>query len=469
MTGTSDRASLPAIASNRRDLAPASNAGSTSLATVFRGIARQDVVFAALYFALFWLLAAVNLSSAFSKDLPWLAPLCAAVACLGILFRRSSPLLMAAIVVPMAFALSLQSQAFWMITIFEVFFSLVLFGSEKTSRFAARSSAILAAVAVVAVLLLTRSAQASVLAAIFAAVTVLTPVEWAGSLRRAQQLAGVESARAAAVKEASEQRLLAEQIAHDLKLEQQRQYLARELHDVVSARLSAIALQSGAAIQAAALRGSAAQGTVDTEQATLRDTLASIRSESVAGLDELRQMIRLLHVGELTETPGSLDQLESLVNGFRNAGLIVDLHNELPRAGTQLSPELQTAVFRIVSEALTNVTKHSPGAPATVALAFSDTEPRRLELLISNPLNTPGDAITQQIANDPSGPGTGTGTRTSTGTGIPSIGFRTSYLGGTVTAGADSGEWLVKAAFPAPEAQPVSQFPAAPHTEIEAG
>ena len=85
---------------------------------------------------------------------------------------------------------------------------------------------------------------------------LLTPVEWAGNLRKANSWRTASPPGPTPSRTPPQQRLLAERSAHDLALEQERQHMARELHDVISARLSAIALQSGAALhQRAALDG----------------------------------------------------------------------------------------------------------------------------------------------------------------------------------------------------------------------
>ncbi|MFF9120551.1 sensor histidine kinase [Streptomyces massasporeus] len=136
-------------------------------------------------------------------------------------------------------------------------------------------------------------------------------------------------------------------------LARERAQLAREMHDVVSHQVSLIAVRAGA-LQVAA-------GDADA-----REAARTIRSLSVATLDELRTMVTLLRASggnatELTPQP-TLADLRTLVE---SSGTHAVLTGELPP--TVGSPE-QRALYRTVQEALTNVRKHAPGATACVEL-----------------------------------------------------------------------------------------------------
>lgn len=386
----------------------------------------EDMALAGGYFALCWLLAASNISSTGNVRVAgfasaWLA--FAVLGCTGVLFRRAAPTAMAWMCSLAVIGLILAGHAGAYVLVFEVFFSLVMFASAKASRTAARSAWALAALLVLAAFALTLSLAGTLTAAVIAVVTLLTPVEWAGNLRKANLLAASESARADAVHEAAGQRLLAERSAHDLALEQERAHMARELHDVISARLSAIALQSGAALQPGAAP--------DAPHTAL---LRQIRHESVAGLEELNNMIGLLHTGALTDMAGRLSDLPGLVHQYQSAGTGLLFSNSLDDAGEHLPLQLQTAVYRVAAEALVNASRHAPGESVTVALSggISGT----VALTVTNPL--------PPSANDPAVP------RGSTGTGIPSMHFRAAHAGGTVAAGPCDGHWTVALRLPAP-------------------
>ncbi|MGY6021902.1 sensor histidine kinase [Streptomyces spinosirectus] len=162
------------------------------------------------------------------------------------------------------------------------------------------------------------------------------------------------SLRLAEISEAREQeQLLTAQAA----LAKERAQLAREMHDVVSHKVSLIAVQAGA-LQ------------VGSPDAEARATGATIRRLSVQTLEELRHMVGVLRASgsrptELTPQP-SLADLDQLV---ASSGIETHLDTVLPDG---LPPTLQRAVYRTVQEALTNVRKHAPGATATVRVHHRD-------------------------------------------------------------------------------------------------
>lgn len=389
----------------------------------------EDMALAGGYFLIFWLLDAVNLTSFDGLKIQALAsawPAIAIVGCAGVLFRRSAPTAMAWMCGLAAVGLLFAGHAGAFLLMFEFFFSLVLFGSPKAATAASRTAWVLTALAVVAAFAASSDPGLSVVAGLLGVITFLTPVEWAGNLRKATQLAESESARADAVHEAGQQRLLAERNANDLALEHERQGMARELHDVISARLSAIALQSGAALHAA---GAGPSTTL----------LRQIRQESVSGLAELNTMIRLLHSGASAEAPGRISDVGQLVEGHRGAGMDIVFKNSIHDDGHHLPLSVQTALYRIVAESLANAAKHAPGQPVDVSLAMAHTQAvggvaiagKELVLMVRSPL-----------------PAVKSGPSAGTGTGIPSMQFRAAHAGGTLTAAPLNTEWVVELHLP---------------------
>lgn len=136
-------------------------------------------------------------------------------------------------------------------------------------------------------------------------------------------------------------------------LARERAQLAREMHDVVSHQVSLIAVQAGA-LQVA------------TQDPAVKGAARTIRSLSVATLDELRTMVTLLRASggratELTPQP-TLADLHKLVE---SCGIQAQLTGELPPG---VGSPAQRALYRTVQEALTNVRKHAPGTAARVEL-----------------------------------------------------------------------------------------------------
>jgi len=152
--------------------------------------------------------------------------------------------------------------------------------------------------------------------------------------------------------------------------EAERARWARELHDETLQALGNLRLMLSAA---------ARNGNVDAMQAAIGRSLAQLESDTAT----LRSLISELR-------PAALDQLGlepallALVDRLRTAGLEVDVNVELAsehgRADQRLTSELETAVYRIVQEALTNAVKHGGAARAVVEVrddrAFVDVSVR---------------------------------------------------------------------------------------------
>ncbi|GAA4858238.1 sensor histidine kinase [Kitasatospora terrestris] len=147
-----------------------------------------------------------------------------------------------------------------------------------------------------------------------------------------------------------ESRLLAERV-----LAAERARLAREMHDVVSHQVSLISIQAGA-LQ------------VSTADPAARDTARTIRELSVRTLEELRQMVGVLRAAGVRrdEPLAPQPRLADLARLIEGSGqhVTAELH-----PGGRVWPEaVERAAYRTVQEALTNISKHAPGAAVTVRI-----------------------------------------------------------------------------------------------------
>ncbi len=151
----------------------------------------------------------------------------------------------------------------------------------------------------------------------------------------------------------------------------ERARLAREMHDTVSHHVGIIAVQSGA------LR------TVETADAWRRETAESIRRHSVQALEELRDMVGVLR-GSDTEAAAAAGRPRLVNLRELTADSMLDVTVDLtePENATW-TPAVESAVFRIVQEALNNVRKHAPGARVAVRVAPSD-EQKTLTVEVGN-------------------------------------------------------------------------------------
>ncbi len=197
---------------------------------------------------------------------------------------------------------------------------------------------------------------------------------------------------------------------------------ARDLHDSIGHTMSLIVLQSGAA------RLMASSGSGDT--ATVQDSLAAIERAARSALAELDAMLDLVAEPDVTEAePAAIGQhpdLADLVADVRAAGSPVQLESD---DIADLPVALRSTVIRLVQEALTNVAKHAPGAPATVRISRGEDE---VSVQVTNP---PASARQEQL---PSG-----------ARGLVGMRERVTSIGGELSAGPDSsGGFTVDALLP---------------------
>ncbi len=196
----------------------------------------------------------------------------------------------------------------------------------------------------------------------------------------------------------------------------EREAMARELHDVLAHSLSSISVQAGVALHLA-----------DREPARATEALATIRDTSRQALDDVRHMLGVLR-GE-ADGPlvpeASLDALDAIVASATSMGIRVELEDALqPRPSTAI----QSAIVRIVREALTNAARHAPGTHVTVSLARE------------------ADAARAAVVDD--GPATASPPSPGAGTGILGMRERAALLGGTLDAGPRGHGFAVVATFP---------------------
>ena len=161
-----------------------------------------------------------------------------------------------------------------------------------------------------------------------------------------------------------------------------------------------------------------------------RGSLTAIREASKEALAELRSVLDILRQeGEAAPRfPGStLARLDDLVGQAASAGLEVRTETEGTSAG--LPYGVEAAAFRIVQEALTNVTKHAGRATAVVRLSYGD------------------DDLTVSIEDDGRGPVAPVAD--GGGKGIVGMRERVAALGGQLEAGPrPGGGFVVRARLP---------------------
>jgi signal transduction histidine kinase len=198
---------------------------------------------------------------------------------------------------------------------------------------------------------------------------------------------------------------------------EERQRIARELHDVIAHSVSVMTVQAGAV-----------RRLLRDDQQKERQALETVESTGRDALTEMRRLVGLLRdkgaMPEFSPQPG-LKTIDSLVDGVRAAGLPVEL--EVEGSPQPLPPGVDLAAYRVVQEALTNALKYAGPAHAWVSVTWGESD---LELTIANDGRSDGDS-------------------TSGGHGLDGMRERVSLYGGDIASGPrDGGGYVVRARLP---------------------
>jgi signal transduction histidine kinase len=173
-----------------------------------------------------------------------------------------------------------------------------------------------------------------------AGITLVAFRNWQARLHEAEQRA-IEAERGrdeAARRQAVEERLR----------------IARELHDSLTHSISVIRVQAGVAVHLARKRG--------------EEVPAALQAIEEASSDASRELRATLSVLRDQDGHTGLDQLPGLVSRASAAGLTVTV--TVTGTECQLPADVDWAAYRIVQEALTNVTRHSGQASARVQVGY---------------------------------------------------------------------------------------------------
>jgi len=204
--------------------------------------------------------------------------------------------------------------------------------------------------------------------------------------------------------------------------DEERRRIARELHDSTSQTLSALAVNLALLKQR-----------VDELGGRASDLL----SESEALVDEasreIRTVAQLLHPPQLEESG-----LAAAVRGYstsfaERSGVELDLDVPLTLTA-RLPQDVETAIFRILQESLTNIHRHSGSPTASVRLAFEDGE-------VTLEVKDQGRGTPSEILDT-------SGSVAALGVGVAGMRERVRQLGGRLEIASGSAGTTVKAILP---------------------
>ncbi len=246
------------------------------------------------------------------------------------------------------------------------------------------------------------------------AMVTLLGLSWTlGLLTRTR--AAAKASREAQVRAEEEERQARQQAI----VEQERNRIARDMHDVVAHSLAVVIAQADGARFALRADPDAASGALST--------IASVAREA---LGDVRVLLEQLRHSQVEGPQPTLDDLRQLLEQVRASGLPVsDSTIGIPR---EISPAHQMAVYRIVQEALTNVLRHGDaGRPVSVVFDWTKSD---LSIVI--------DSATHGAVSPE---------RALVGHGLAGMRERATLIGGTFAAGPRGDRFVVEASIPAPE------------------
>jgi signal transduction histidine kinase len=251
----------------------------------------------------------------------------------------------------------------------------------------------------------------------FVFVPLLFTIAWLVGLAMRTRVDAAEAAEERAA-QAERERESAARVA----VAEERARITRELHDIVAHSVSVMVLQVGA------VRHKLPEALVEHKAA-----LGSVEQAGRGALAEMRRLLGAMHdddAVELAPQPG-LDNLESLVDKVRLAGLPVRVHVEgkpfpLPRA-------VDLSAYRIVQEGLTNSLKHAEAKRADVTVRYGS------------------QGLQLEVRDD----GNGAAKTNGAGHGLVGIRERVKIYGGDMTAGAaPEGGFVLTARLPLEDQRP---------------
>lgn len=386
-----------------------------------RGSLREDAVIAICYMAVGLVLNFLDFSEGGPPFLhPLVSGLLTIVAAAAIGLRRKKTFLMLGVVAAVtAIMAAAGGGTFVYFLIFEWFFSATLFGSKATRKYVPLIAGLLVIGTTTYAQWQSGSANISLLVFLQVAMLCMTPIWWAQSLASLHDLATSDRQRVEAEAKAAvrAERLLA--VETELANHHQRAILARDLHDTVASRISAIAMQSATAASIA--------------DVGIKDSVfESIRRGSLEALQDMRATIQLLKSDEALELQSCARhraRFMELVAAARATGIRVDLDDRVEAHDEERIGDL----YLIAQEAITNVLKHAPNSPITVCFK---RENRKLILTVLSdfvPLSDNGHGMRNSLA------------RCGSGQGLANMQARAHERGGTFSAGpTESGNsWMV--------------------------
>ncbi len=223
---------------------------------------------------------------------------------------------------------------------------------------------------------------------------------------------------------------------HELRVAEtrrdERERIAREMHDVLAHRISLLSVHAGALEYRTAM---AEQGGTPPTAAEVHEAVAVVRSNAHLALQELQDVLRLLRDPATDGEEGAAapqptaDRIPALIGEARRSGQTVTAR--VDDGLTALPASTQRTVYRLLQEGLTNARKHAPGVGVEVEVARRGGG----EVVVCVVNAVPVGVTTAEI------PGARRG--------LLGLAERVERLGGRLDSGIDDGRFRLHARIPA--------------------
>jgi signal transduction histidine kinase len=208
----------------------------------------------------------------------------------------------------------------------------------------------------------------------------------------------------------------AEIAEREVIVEQERNRIARDMHDVVAHSLAVVIAQADGARYIAR-----------TDPRAMDDALSTISSTAREALGEVRLLLGQLRHSQTEGPQPGLAELDRLLDQLRASGLTIGFSTVGP--AKVLGTGQQLAVYRIVQEALTNVLRH--GDVATETRVHFDWTNNDLEVSISSALSSQPATAELRV-----------------GHGLAGMRERAALVGGRLVTEVDDRTFVVRAVIP---------------------
>jgi signal transduction histidine kinase len=196
----------------------------------------------------------------------------------------------------------------------------------------------------------------------------------------------------------------------------ERNRIARELHDLLGHTMSVMLVQTGAA-----------RVVLDGHPDEAREILVGVERTGREALDELDRVLGVLRRDDGIDLQPGLAELPRLAERTAEAGMDVTVQVDPPQP--HLPGSIDLSAYRIVQEALTNAFRHGRAASATVAVRCD------------------GQRVEVEVSDNGDGPPPGY----QPGRGLLGISERAAVFGGTVEhGGGEQGGFCIRTVLPLP-------------------